>query len=272
MLFSQLLAQAEKDGVDFTVQAEGRIEKGLAMRHAHVKKPILDRIQSWNSFESRLSSIRESARIAATQQQSQAVARAEQERMEKERMEALRAEQIRREREQKEAFKKNLAALKTFSFKGESHVDLGDGSKSALSTEAGFLKTSYVGSGKKRLEVKTKEFSDTLAFVDKFEVENQGMQVGEMSLTQRGSESAYTYASPGGRTSPEDLERFVQMVALGSFESEYNFRSYLTPDRWNPGQSLSWKADRDRSPEAAAWHLRVADPGPASADGPRTRG
>jgi hypothetical protein len=64
-----------------------------------------------------------------------------------------------------------------------------------------------------------------------------------MSLQERTNQSAYTYASPSGRTSNADLQEFVAEVALGSFSTWYSFLSYNAPARWKPGR-LGWTTDR----------------------------
>ena len=191
-------------------------------------------------------------RAQAEEERRSRIAREEEERLamenqrrENERMEALHAEQKRLEKEQKEKFKQTLSALKTFTFKSESSVELDADSKKALSTKAGFLKTSYVRSGQIKLKVDKAKFSDTLAFVQKFSVKDQQVDFSKMSLSERSSQSAYTYPSPAGRTSKGDLENFIAEVSLGSFTTYYNFLSYLAPPKWGPGKAVSWIADRD---------------------------
>jgi hypothetical protein len=80
--------------------------------------------------------------------------------------------------------------------------------------------------------------------VEKFSVAETRIDLSKMSLEEKASQSAYVFASPSGRTSPKDLDHFVQNVALGSFETYYRFLSYLAPQRWRPGGSLAWKPDR----------------------------
>ena len=169
--------------------------------------------------------------------------RAEDERKERERMEALAREQKRMEAEQKEKFKQTLTELKTFSFKSETSVELDDDSKKALSTKAGFLKTSYVRTGVNKLKVDKALFNDTLAVVQKFTVEEGSVDFSKMSLAERSNQSAYTFVSPAGRTSQGDLENFVAEVALGSFSTYYSFLSYVTPGRWSPGR-VAWMPER----------------------------
>ncbi len=179
----------------------------------------------------------------AAEERRLAAERAEDERKERESMEALAQEQKRMEAEQKEKFKQTLSALKTFTFKTETSVELDDDSKKALSTKAGFLKTSYVRTGSNKLKVDKAHFSDTLAMVQKFTVEEGSVDFSKMSLQERSNQSAYTFVSPAGRTSQGDLENFVAEVALGSFSTYYSFLSYVTPGRWSPGR-VSWMPAR----------------------------
>jgi hypothetical protein len=244
MLFSDLLEHARKQDVEFTIAVEEKIEASLKERNQATLEPIQQRLAAWKGFASRLRERAAEAGEKAGQQRSLQMAREESERRERERMEALRQEQERIAREQKEKFKQTLTALKTFTFKSETTVELDDESRRALKTKAGFLKTSYVRSGSRRLQVdKGKRFSDTLAFVQKFSVEDGGVDFSKMSLQERTNQSAYTYASPSGRTSNADLEEFVAEVALGSFSTYYSFLSYLTPGRWKPGR-VGWVPDR----------------------------
>jgi hypothetical protein len=176
--------------------------------------------------------------------------RAEAERREQEQLAALAQEQKKAESEQKEKFKQTLNALKTFSFKTETSVELDDDSKKALGTQSGFLKTSYVRSGSNKLKVDKSKFSDTLAVVQKFMVEDGQVDFSKMSLQERSNQSAYTFNSPSGRTNQGDLENFVAEVALGSFSTYYRFLSYVTPSRWSPGRRLTWNADRSQDKAA----------------------
>jgi hypothetical protein len=244
MLFSDLLEHARRQDVEFTIAVEEKIEASLKERNQATLAPIQQRLAAWNGFASRLHGRTAEAREKAEQQRSIQLAREESERRERERMEALRLEQERMAREQKEKFKQTLTALKTFTFKSETTVELDDESRQALKTKAGFLKTSYVRSGSRKLQVdKGRKFSDTLAFVQKFSVEDGGVDFSKMSLQERTNQSAYTYASPSGRTSNADLEDFVAEVALGSFSTYYSFLSYLAPGRWKPGR-VGWVPDR----------------------------
>lgn len=244
MLFSDLLEHARKQDVEFTIAVEEKIDASLKERNQATLEPIHQRLAAWNGFASRLHGRIGEAREKAEQQRSIQLAREESERRERERMEALRLEQERIAREQKEKFKQTLTALKTFTFKSETTVELDDQSRQALKTKAGFLKTSYVRSGSRKLQVdKGRKFSDTLALVQKFSVEDGGVDFSKMSLQERTSQSAYTYASPSGRTSNADLEEFVAEVALGSFSTQYSFLSYLAPARWKPGR-VGWVPDR----------------------------
>lgn len=244
MLFSDLLEYASKQKVDFTLEVEERIENALKEQNKAVLAPIQERIVLWKNLAAKLREKTAMAQELALNQKTQAMARAEDERKENERLEALKSEQRRLEDEQKAKFKQTLTALRTFTFKSETSVELDDDSKKALTTKAGFLKTSYVRSGSNRLKVDKEKFSDTLAMVQKFTVEEGQVDFSKMSLQERSNQSAYTYASPAGRTSEGDLANFVAEVALGSFSSFYTFLSYLTPERWTPGHRFSWSADR----------------------------
>ncbi len=159
-------------------------------------------------------------------------------------LEFLHADQRKLEDAQKNKFKQTITALRTFSFKSETSVELDDDSKKALATKAGFLKTSYVRSGSNKLKVDKDHFSDTLAIVEKFKVEDKQVDFSKMSLGERSNQSAYTYASPEGRTNQGDLANFVAEVALGSFSSFYSFLSYSMPSHWSPGRSIGWVANR----------------------------
>jgi hypothetical protein len=242
-LFSDLLEYARKQNVDFTIEVEEKIEASLKDRNQSTLAPIQSRILQWKDFAADLRDHTATAAALAATQQSQALAQAEDDRKEQERMEALKEEQKRMEQEQKEKFKQTLTSLRTFTFKSETAVELDDDSKKALSTKSGFLKTSYVRSGVVKLKVDKERFNDTLALVQKFSVEAGQVDFSKMSLQERSNQSAYTYASPAGRTSQGDLDDFVAEVALGSFSTYYNFLSYVTPNRWSPGR-LSWAADR----------------------------
>lgn len=244
MLFSDLLEHARKQKVEFTIEVEEKIEASLKERSQSTLAPVQQRLAAWRDFSFALRDRLTEASAKVEDQRSRQLAQEEIERRERERMEALREEQERQARKQKEEFKQTLTALKTFTFKGETSVELDDESKQALKTKAGFLKTSYVRSGQTKLSVdKGAKFSDTLAFVQKFKVEEGGVDFSKMSLQERTNQSAYTYASPSGRTSNADLQEFVAEVALGSFSTYYSFLSYLAPSRWKPGR-LGWMPDR----------------------------
>jgi len=283
-LFSDLLEYARKQNVDFTIEVEDKIEASLKERSQSVRAPIQDRILAWKSFAAKLKDGMAQAQARAREQEarnlaasrereraaqdreSQAQAEAEREkaradeerRAEAERAEAARIEQAqlaalaeeqkRAEAEQKEKFKQTLTALKTFTFKTETSVELDDDSKKALGTKAGFLKTSYVSSGQNKLKVDKAKFNDTLALVQRFTMEQGSIDFSKMSLQERSNQSAYTYSSPAGRTSQGDLENFVAEVALGSFSSFYNFLSFVTPSRWNAGR-VNWMPDRNAQKE-----------------------
>ncbi len=244
MLFSDLLEYAHNQKVDFTIEVEDKIEASLKERNQSTLAPIQARIAQWKNFSAVLRERTATATEQAKNQESQALARAEDDRKEHERMEALKEEQQRMEQEQKEKFKQTLTSLRTFTFKSETAVELDDDSKKALSTKSGFLKTSYVRSGVVKLKVDKALFNDTLALVQKFSVEEGQVDFSKMSLQERSNQSAYTYASPAGRTSQGDLQNFVSEVGLGSYSTYYNFLSYVTPGRWSPGR-VSWTADRN---------------------------
>lgn len=259
MLFSDLLEYARKQGVDITLEVEEKIEGSLKDRSQATVAPVQQRLAAWKSFPLALKDRSEQARVKADQQRSQRFAREEIERRERERMEALREEQERQAREQKEKFKQTLTALKTFTFKTETSVELDDESREALKTKAGFLKSSYVTSGSNKLKVdKGAKFSDTLAFVQKFKVDDRGVDFSKMSLQERTNQSAYTYASPSGRTSNADLQEFVAEVALGSFSTQYSFLSFLAPSRWKPGR-IGWMPDRAQEKAVADREFSYVD-------------
>lgn len=278
-LFSDLLEYARKQKVEFTIEVEEKIEAALKERSQAVLAPIQQRIAAWKGFANALKdrtaqykgraqeqearslaaarereraarerdqeSLAEAEREKARQEEQRRaeMERADAERREREQLAALAEEQKRQEAEQKEKFKQTLTALKTFSFKGETSVELDDDSKKALGTKAGFLKTSYVRSGVNKLKVDKAKFNDTLAMVQKFTVEEGSVDFSKMSLQERSNQSAYTFTSPAGRTSQGDLENFVAEVALGSFSSFYSFLSYVTPSRWSSGR-VNWMPDR----------------------------
>jgi hypothetical protein len=188
---------------------------------------------------------KEQERIEQERQAKIDAERQEEERREKERLAALEEEQRKLEAEQKAKFKQTLNELKTFTFKSETAVELDNDSKQALKTKSGFLKTSYVRSGVNKLQVDKTKFSDTLAYVQKFTVEEGQVDLSKMSLQERSNNSAYTYPSPSGRTNQGDLENFVAEVALGSFSTYYSFLSYVTPSRWYANRSVGWMLDRE---------------------------
>lgn len=244
MLFSDLLEYARKQEVDFTIEVEEKIEASLKERSQATVAPINQRLSAWRYFSQTLKNRTAEAQTRSEKQRNLQMAKEESDRRERERMDALRDEQERQAREQKEKFKQTLTALKTFTFKTETTVELDDESNQALKTKAGFLKTSFVRSGVNKLKVdKGAKFSDTLAFVQKFSVADGGVDFSKMSLQERSNQSAYTYPSPSGRTSNADLQEFVAEVALGSFSTYYSFLSYLTPTRWKPGR-VGWMPDR----------------------------
>jgi hypothetical protein len=284
-LFSDLLEYARKKDVEFTIEVEDKIEAALKERSQSVLAPIQQRIAAWKTFAGNLKDRTAQAKGRAREQEARTLAaarereraarerdqeslaeaerenarreemrlaemeRAEIERREREQLAALAEEQKRQEAEQKEKFKQTLTALKTFSFKGETSVELDDDSKKALGTKAGFLKTSYVRSGVNKLKVDKAKFNDTLAMVQKFSVEEGSVDFSKMSLQERSNQSAYTFTSPAGRTSQGDLENFVAEVALGSFSSFFSFLSYVTPSRWSAGR-VNWMPDRGAEKEA----------------------
>ncbi len=249
-LFSDLLEYARKQKVDFTMDVEDRIEASLKERNQSTLAPIQERIVLWKALASSLRERLQEAGSLARNQQSQQLAKADEDRKERDRMDALKEEQQRMEKEQREKFKQTLTALRTFTFKSETTVELDDDSKKALGTKSGFLKTSYVRSGVNKLKVDKALFNDTLSLAQKFSVEEGQVDFSKMSLQERSNQSAYTYASPAGRTSQGDLENFVAEVALGSFSTYYSFLSYLVPNRWSAGRSVQWIPDRGRDKEA----------------------
>jgi cell division septum initiation protein DivIVA len=244
MLFSELLAAASKDGVDFPLEVEEKMESELKSRQAELIIPIEQRKMAWNSFQADLKMLMEKAEAESEQSQMQSLAAAEELKREQEQLAALEAEKERLEKEQRERFKQTLNALKTFTFKGETTVDLDADASKALSTESGFLKSSYVGSGQKTLKVGKPKFSDTLAFVDKFSMAEESIDLSKMSLENKTSQSAYVYTSPAGRTSNEDLQQFVSLVALGSFETGYTFFSYVPSGNVRVGSRMQWIQDK----------------------------
>jgi hypothetical protein len=244
MLYSELLAAASKDGVEFPIDVEVYLEEELKMRQVSLRAPIEQRKTAWNTFQADLKSLMELATLQAETQRSQAVAMAEEERREKERLAALKAEQEQQEREQREKFKQTLTALKTFTFKSENAVALDEDASKALGTKTGFLKTSYVSTGKVKLKVGKEKFSDTLALVEKFSMAEGSIDLSKMTLEEKTNQSAYVYTSPTGRTSQQDLDRFVNLVALGSFTTGYNFFSYVPSGAVRPGSRIRWKQDK----------------------------
>ncbi len=247
MLFSELLAAASQDGVDFPLEVEEHLEAELRQRQFELRAPIEQRKRAWNAFQASLKSTIELAKETSESQQLKSIAEAEEKHLEQERLLALQAEQERQEREQKEKFQQTLTALKTFTFKGENSVSLDDDAEKALTTETGFLKSSYVGSGQKTLKVKKAKFSDTLAYVDKFSMAEGSIDLSKMSLEEKTMQSAYVYTSPSGRTNAEDLNHFVNLVALGSFETGYNFFSYVPMGNIRVGAKLRWAQDKANS-------------------------
>jgi hypothetical protein len=244
MLFSDLLAYASQNKVEFTLAVEEKIEAALKERNQANLAPIQERIISWKLLAG---TIRERVSMAEEQlrtQEHQDMAKADADRKEREQLEALQREQRRLEQEQTAKFKETLVALRTFTFKTETSMELDDDSKKALSTKAGLLKTSYVGSGSNKLSVAKEKFSDSLAWVQKFKVENKQVDFSKMSLQERSNQSAYTYVSPAGRTNHGDLANFVSEVALGSFSTSYSFLSYQAPSRWTIGHPVGWIPER----------------------------
>lgn len=244
MLFSQLLEAAQKDGVDFPLEVEERLESQLRSKQGELRDPLEQRKLAWNGFQSELKALIERADLAFQNQQNQAVAEAEQIQQEAAQLAALRAEQENQEKEQKEKFKQTLNALKSFTFKGETSVSLDEDASKALGTQSGFLKSSYVGSGQVKLKVGKEKFSDTLAYVNKFTMAEGSIDLSKMSLEEKTSQSAYVYTSPKGRTSQQDLESFVGLVALGSFSTGFTFFSYVPSGSWRPGSRIRWKQDK----------------------------
>ncbi len=244
MLYSDLLEYASKQKVELTLEVEEKIETSLKEQNQVTMAPIQERILLWKNFTSMLREKLNLAQIQAQNQKSQSLAKAENDKQEQERLDALKTEQQQMEETQKAKFKQTLAELRAFTFKGENSVELDADSKKALSTKAGFLKTSYVRTGVNKLKVEKSKFSDTLAIVEKFHVEDRQVDFSKMSLQERSNQSAYTYTSPEGRTSQGDLANFVSEVALGSFSSFYSFLSYVTPKQWGLDKRVLWSPER----------------------------
>jgi len=259
MLFSHLLETAQKDGVDFSIEVEEHIEDQLRERQGELRAPVEQRMAAWNVFQSDLKSSLDLAARESENQYQQKMAEAEREEQEREMREALRLEQERQERQQKEKFKATLTAIKTFTFKGENSVSIDGDATKALGTQSGFLKSSYVGSGKVKLKVGKEKFHDTLAFVDKFNVADASIDLSKMSLDEKANQSAYVYTSPEGRTSNKDLERFVDLVALGSFSTGYNFFSYVPGSKWRLNSRIHWRQDKGPGEETKDRTLGYVD-------------
>lgn len=245
MLFSDLLATASKDKLEFPLEVEAYLEEELKSRQVELRHPIEQRKIAWNAFQSELKALMDKADLQAEAQRHQAFTQAEAEKREQERLAALKAEQEMHEREQREKFKQTLTALKTFTFKGENAVSLDGDAAKALGTQSGFLKSSYVGTGKVKLKVGKEKFSDTLAAVEKFTMAEGSVDLSKLSLEEKTNQSAYVYTSPSGRTSQQDLEQFVNLIALGSFSAGYSFFSYVPSGSIRPGSRIRWKQDKN---------------------------
>ncbi len=244
MLFSDLLEYSSQNKVELTLEVEEKIEAVLRERNDATLTPIRDRIAKWKALAE---SIREHVSMAEDQvkmEKHQALAKADRARKEREQMEALQMKQQLLEQEQTAKFKETLNALRTFTFKTETSIELDDDSKKALTRKVGALKTSYSGTASKKLPLAKEKFSDTLAYVQKFKMEDKQVDFSKMSLQERSNQSAYTYTSPTGRTNQSDLENFVSEVALSSFSSSYTFLSYQLPNRWALGKAIAWIAER----------------------------
>ncbi len=251
MLYSDLLEYAQNQNVEFTVDVEEKIESTLKENYSANLLPIQERISQWQAFDSRVHELINHSQTKKSNQESSAMASILAKNSEWKKnsgdqnsLSIPNEDQEKLEEAQKNKFKQTISALRTFSFKSESSVELDEDSKKALATKAGFLKTSYVRSGSNKLKVNKDKFSDSLAIVEKFKVENQQIDFSKMSLGERSNQSAYTYTSPEGRTNQGDLANFVAEVALGSFSSFYSFLSFSMPAHWTPGQKISWVADR----------------------------
>ncbi len=283
MLLSDLLEEAQKEGLSFTVEAEERVEAALDARGQSVLLPMRDKIDTWMRFDQALQNALTraqatvdrnqqaiTAHAAEEQQEQQAqqelAARTEQEQWEQQRqaeeqrereeqqqqqeqarLAALAAEQDSADAAEREQAEQTLAEWKSLQA-GGALAGLDGATDSALAVHAGTLKTSTVASGRTRLQVASRKFSDTLAFVEKFTVDESHIDLSKLSLDQKASQSAYVYTSPTGRTNPRDLDQFVQNVALGSFNTEYRFLSYLVPERLRCGRDLAWEFDRSSQP------------------------
>ncbi len=246
MLFSDLLEYCGQRQVDLTLEVEEKIEAVLKERNVATLTPIRDRIVKWKAMADSLRERLSMARDQVKNEEHQALAKADRERKEREQMEALQLKQQLLEQEQTAKFKETLNALRTFTFKTETSIELDDDSKKALSSKVGVLKTSYTGTASKKLPMAKVKFSDTLAFllVQKFKIEDKQVDFSKMSLQERSNQSAYTYTSPTGRTNQSDLENFVSEVALSSFSSSYTFLSYQLPNRWELGHAVTWVPER----------------------------
>ncbi len=244
MLFSDLLEYCSQRQVDLTLEVEEKIEAVLKERNVATLTPIRDRIVKWKAMADSLRERLSMARDQVKKEEHQALAKADRERKEREQMEALQLKQQLLEQEQTAKFKETLNALRTFTFKTETSIELDDDSKKALTSKVGVLKTTYAGTASKKLPVAREKFSDTLAYVQKFKIEDKQVDFSKMSLEERSNQSAYTYTSPTGRTNQGDLENFVSEVALSSFSTSYTFLSYQLPNRWELGKAITWVPER----------------------------
>ncbi len=246
MLFSDLLARASEDGVEFTLSVEERIESSLKAQAVAHLMPIRQRIDGWRRLEDNMrDGLAQVARMRESQRE-QLVAEEQLRRMEEARMTALRAEQERVERERKQRLESALSALSSFDLKAGSDIQLDQDAQVALNRKnpQRLTSTTHVGSAQKQLHVPKQAFSDSLTQVEKFVVEESRMNLSNLTLDERSAHSLYVYTSPEGRTTPKDLNQFVQDIALTSFGADPNFITYRTPAEWSPGTRIRWSPDR----------------------------
>jgi len=242
MLLSELLEMARVQGLEFSVETETRIETALLARQIQLLKPVEEALEAWKNLAQTFPALLAKAVKMETHSEQKSVAQSEKTRRENERLEALALEQKKAEVSQREQFRKNLDAWRNVRLTDAGALD--SITQQAVSAPSGRLQTGSISNGRHFIPVKSPKFSDTLAFVEKFVVEDSKLDISRMSLEEKASQSSYVFASSSGRTSPADLERFVQNVALGSFETRYRFLSYFAPESWRLGKPLVWKADR----------------------------
>ncbi len=245
MLFSELLAFAEKDKMEITVAAEEKIEVALKAQSNQQLQPIQTRLEGWKRLEQDLLRRKNYAFTQVSIQKNQALANEQRKQQEEAQMAALHEEQKRLEAERSAKFKATLTSITQFSLKTETTIELDDEAKNSLQQKNGVLKTTVVQSGVNKLTVEKSHFSDTLAFVQRFSVAAGQIDFSKLSLQEKTSQSAYTFASPSGRTNNQDLNDFVNTVALGSYSTYFNFISFTPPLHWLSGRKMNWQVDKD---------------------------